>query len=172
MKTYIVLCELFYVTEIKASIQINSTVDKVWNVVSDLDRESKFWNNITKTRTLSRENNVIKYEITIGKVDRCLQTVMFYPQEKIIAEFTKGMIGGTKTTMLTPRDGGTFLEIIWDVKFKGMAGFMSGKINSDFQNNTEQAVLAIKHASEGSISQSSFTMETRTHWADKFDSNK
>lgn len=159
-------------TEIKASIQISSPVDKIWNVVSDLDKESKFWNNITKTRTLSTENNVVKYEITIGKVDRCLQTVTLYPQEKIIAEFTKGIIGGTKTTTLAPRDNGTFLEIIWDIKFKGMAGLMSGKINSDFQNNTEQAVLAIKHALEGSTPQSSFTMETRTHWADKFDSKK
>ena len=159
-------------TEIKASIQINSSVDKVWNIVSDLDRESKFWNNITKTRTLSTEGNVVKYEITLGKVDRCLQTVTLYPQEKILAEFTKGIIGGTKTTTLTPRDTGTFLEIIWDVKFKGIAGLMSGKLNSDFQDYTEQAVLAIKQAAEGRTSESSFKMETRTHWADKFDSDK
>jgi len=159
-------------TEIKASIQINSPVDKVWNIVSDLDRESKFWNNITKVRTISTENDVVKREITIGKVDRCLQTVTLYPQQKILAEFTKGIIGGTKTTMLTPRNNGTLLEITWDVKFKGIAGFMSGKLNSDFQIHTEQAVLAIKQETEGSTPRSSFTMETRTHWADKFDSNK
>ncbi|MGI0010258.1 MAG: type II toxin-antitoxin system RatA family toxin [Nitrosopumilaceae archaeon] len=159
-------------TEIKASIQINSPVDKVWNIISDLDRESKFWNNITKVRTISTENNVVKREITIGKVDRCLQTVTLYPQQKIHAEFTKGIIGGTKTTTLTSRDNGTFLEIIWNVKFKGMAGFMSGKLNSDFQDHTEQAALAIKQEAEGSTPQSSFKMETRTHWADKFDSNK
>ncbi len=159
-------------TEIRGSIQIDSSVDKVWKVVSDLDRESKFWNNITKTRTLSTEGNVVKYEITLGKVDRCLQTVTLYPQEKILAEFTKGIIGGTKTTTLKPSAGGTTLEITLDVKFKGMAGFMSGKLNSDFQDNTEQALLAIKYASEGSTPQSSFKMETRTHWADKFDSNK
>ena len=158
--------------EIKESIQIDSSVDKVWNVVSDLDRESKFWNNITKTRTLSTEGNVIKYEITLGKMDRCLQTVTLYPQEKILAEFTKGTIDGTKTTMLTPSAGGTNLEITWDVKFKGMAGFMSGKLNSDFQDNTKQALMAIKQASEGKTPQSSFKMETRTHWADKFDSSR
>ena len=159
-------------TEIKASIQINSSVDKVWNIVSDLDRESKFWNNITKTRTLSTEGNVVKYEITLGKVDRCLQTVTLYPQEKILAEFTKGIIAGTKTTTLTSSAGGTNLEMLWDVKFKGMAGFMSGKLNSDLQDNTEQALLAIKHAAEGSTLPSSFTMETRSHWADMIDSNK
>src|SRR5574341_697815 len=96
-------------TEIKSSTEINSPVDKVWNIVSDLERESKFWSNITKVRTLSTENNVVKREITIGKVDRCLQTVTLYPKEKILAEFTKGIIGGTKTTTLTPRDNGTFL---------------------------------------------------------------
>lgn len=159
-------------TEIKSSTEINSPVDKVWNIVSDLERESKFWSNITKVRTISTENNVVKREITIGKVDRCLQTVTLYPKEKILAEFTKGIIGGTKTTTLTPSAGGTHLEILWDVKFKGMAGFMSGKLNSDFQSHTEQALLAIKQAAEGSTPQSSFKMETRTHWADKFDSDK
>jgi uncharacterized protein YndB with AHSA1/START domain len=158
--------------EIKASIQINSPVDKVWNVVSDLDRESKFWNNITKVRTISTEGNVVKREITMGKGDRCLQTVTLYPQEKILAEFTKGSIGGTKTTTLNSSAGGTNLEILWNIKFKGMAGFMSGKLNSDFQGNTEQAVLAIKQAAEGNTPQSSFKMETRIHWADKFDSDK
>lgn len=162
----------FCMVEIKGSIQINSSLDKVWQVVSDLDRESKFWNNITKTRTLSTEGNVVKYEITLGKVDRCLQTVTLYPQEKIIAEFIKGIIAGTKTTQLTPSGGGTTLGITWDVKFKGMAGFMSGKLNTDFQDNTDQALVAIKNASEGNTQESSFKMETRTHWADKFDSNK
>lgn len=159
-------------TEIKSSTEINSPIDKVWDIVSDLERESKFWNNITKVRTLSTENNVVKREITIGKVDRCLQTVTLYPKEKILAEFTKGIIGGTKTTTLTPSSGGTYLEILWDIKFKGMAGLMSGKLNSDFQNHTEQALLAIKQAAEGITTQSSLNMETRTHWADKFDSDK
>ena len=159
-------------TEIKATIEINSPGDKVWNVVSDLDRESKFWNNITKFRTISTEGNVVKREITLGKVDRCLQTVTLYPKEKILAEFTKGIMIGTKTITLTPSSGGTNLEILWNIKFKGMAGLMSGKLNSDFQGHTEQAVLAIKQASEGITPQSSFKMETRTHWADKFDSNK
>ena len=159
-------------TEIKASIQINATVDKVWNVVSDLDKESKFWNNITRVRTISTENNVVKREITIGKVERCLQTVTLYPQEKILAEFTKGIIAGTKITTLTPSADGTKLEILWNVKFKGMAGFMSGKLNSDFRDHTEQAILAIKQEAEGSTPQSSFKMETRTHWADKFESTK
>ena len=159
-------------TEIKSSIEISSPIDKVWSILSDLDRESKFWNNITKVRTISTENNVVKREITIGKVDRCLQTVTLYPKEKILAEFTKGILGGTKTTTLTPSAGGTNLEILWDVKFKRIPGFMSGKLNSDFQNHTEQALLAIKQAAEGTTPQSEFKMETRTHWADKFDSKK
>ena len=29
--------------EIKASIEINASVDKVWEVVSDLDNDPKFW---------------------------------------------------------------------------------------------------------------------------------
>ena len=44
---------------IDAHIDIISSVDKVWDIISDLDNEPEFWKGTKKTKIISRENNVI-----------------------------------------------------------------------------------------------------------------
>ena len=153
--------------EIKAAIEINASLDKVWEVVSDLDKDTKFWTAITSLRNLSRENNEIKREVTLAKVNKCLQTITIYPKEKIHTEWTKGVINGAKDILLTARIGTTYLEVVLNYKFTGMAGFMSGKITKDVKNEVERAVEFIKAKAEGV--DKSLQMEERTHWADMYD---
>ncbi len=153
--------------EIKAAIEINAPVDKVWEVVSNLDNDSKFWTAITSIRNLSHENNQIKREVTLAKVNKCLQTITLYPKEKIHTEWTKGIIKGTKDIILTPKGGTMHLEAVLDYKFTGMAGFMSGKITRDVTSEAERAVEFIKEKAEGV--DKSLKMEERKHWADMYD---
>ena len=153
--------------EIKASIEINAPVDKVWEVVSDLDKDPKFWTSITSIRNMSHENNVVKREVTLAKTNKCLQTITVYPKEKIHTEWTKGIINGTKDLILTPRGSGTYLESILNYKFTGMAGFLSGKITKDVTMESHRAVEFIKEKAEGI--DTSLNMEERKHWADMYD---
>ncbi len=154
-------------TEIKIAIEINAQVDKVWEVVSDIDNDSKFWTAITSIRNISHENNEIKREVTLAKINRCLQTVTLYPKEKIHTEWTKGIIKGTKDILLTPRNGTIYLEVVLNYKFTGVAGFMSGKITKDIRSEMERAAEFIKAKAEGV--DTSLKMEERTHWADMYD---
>ena len=153
--------------EIKAAIEINASVDKVWEIVSNLDNDPKFWTSITSIRNISHENNVINREITIAKVNKCLQTITLYPKNKVHVEWTKGIIKGTKDILLTPRDSGTNLESVLDYKFTGMAGFMSGKITKDVTIEAQRAIEFIKEKAEGV--DKSLHMENRKHWADMYD---
>ena len=153
--------------EIKAAIEINAPVDKVWEVISDLDNEFKYWTAITSIRNISHEGNEVKREVTLAKVNRCLQTITLKPKEKIHTEWTKGIIKGTKDIILSPRNNASYIEAVLDYKFSGMAGFMSGKITKDIQNETQRAVEFIKEKAEGV--DKSLTMEDRTHWADMYD---
>lgn len=153
--------------EIKAAIEINAPIDKVWEVISDLDNDFKYWTAITSIRNISREGNEVKREVTIAKVNRCLQTIILNPKEKIHTEWTKGIIKGTKDIILNQRNNAVYLEAVLDYKFSGMAGFMSGKITKDVQNETQRAVEFIKEKAEGI--DKSLTMEDRTHWADMYD---
>jgi len=153
--------------EIKAAIEINASVDKVWEVVSDLDKDPKFWTSITSIRNISSQNNEVKREVTLAKVNKCLQTITLYPKNKVHTEWTKGIIKGTRDIILTPRGNSTYLESVLDYKFSGVAGFLSGKITKDVTIEVQRAVEFIKEKAEGV--DKSLQMEDRTHWADMYD---
>ena len=78
---------------IETSIQINVPAEKVWDLVSDIDNEPKFWKGTKEVRNISREGDVVNREIVIAFRDqKCQQKVTLYPKEKIVAVFTKGII--------------------------------------------------------------------------------
>ncbi len=135
--------------QIQSSVDINASLEKVWNIVSDLDAEPKFWKGTKDVRNISKHDNVVTREVTIAFRDsKCMQTVTLYPKEKIQAEFTKGVINGTKTIILTPKDGVTYLESVWEMKLSGMMGMFTGMIKKHIQSGTEQALQSIKQEAE------------------------
>ena len=134
---------------IKVEVEINATVDKVWNVVSDIDNEPKFWKGTKEIQNISKEGNTINREITIAFRDqKCLQEVKMYPKEKIEARFTKGIISGEKTISLIPKEKKTILYASWDIKLTGMMGMFTGIIKKHIKSGTEQAMQSIKEEIE------------------------
>jgi len=136
---------------IDTSIDINAPVDRVWDIISDLDNEPKFWRGTKETRIISRDGNVVTREIVIAFRDsKCMQKITIHPKEKIYAEFTKGIIKGSKTLILKPKDDSSLLEANWDVKMSGLAGMFTGMIKKHIRSGTEQALESIKQKAENS----------------------
>ena len=134
---------------IEAVVQINAPAEKVWNIISDLDNEPKFWKGTKEVRNISKEGNIVTREITIAfKDSKCMQTVTLYPKEKIQATFTRGIINGTKTVTLIPKENVTQLEAAWDIKLSGMMGMFTGMVKKHIQSGTEQALQSIKQEAE------------------------
>ncbi len=137
------------VAKIEVSTKIQSTIDKVWDIVSDIDNETKYWKGTKEIHNISKDGNKIKREIIIAFRDsKCLQEVTLNPKEKIEVEFTKGIIEGTKTINLKTLEGEILLEAIWDVKLSGMMGMFTGMIKKHVKSGTEQALQAIKLEAE------------------------
>ncbi len=135
--------------QIQATIEINVPIDKVWNIVSDLDSEPKFWRGTKEVRNISKEGNIITREVTIAfKDSKCMQTVTLTPKEKIHVEFTKGIIEGSKTITLVPLENKTRVDVLWDMKLSGMMGMFTGMIKKHIQSGTEQALESIKQESQ------------------------
>ncbi len=135
--------------EIKASIMINSTLDKIWNLISDINNEPEFWKGTKSIRNISQNGNTTKREITIAFKDKkCLQDVTLYPKETVEAIFTEGIINGRKTVSIHEIDNGYELEAIWDIKLSGMMGMFTGMIKKHIQSGTEQALTEIKREVE------------------------
>lgn len=134
---------------IEASVTIRAPVDKVWNIISDLDNEPKFWKGTKEVRNISKESNTVTREVTIAfKDSKCMQTVTLIPKESIHVVFTKGIINGTKTLSLTAQQNETLLTAVWDIKLSGMMGMFTGMVKKHIQSGTEQALDGIKQEAE------------------------
>jgi|TARA_B100000586_G_C19948943_1_gene358779 carbon monoxide dehydrogenase subunit G len=134
---------------IVAEIEINATIEEVWDIVSDIDNEPKFWKGTKEVRNISKEGNIINREITIAFRDqKCLQQVKLEPKERIIAKFTKGIINGEKIISLIPTGEKTILRAVWEIKLTGMMGMFTGMIKKHIKSGTNQAMQCIKEEIE------------------------
>ncbi|MBT8242424.1 MAG: SRPBCC family protein [Nitrosopumilus sp.] len=130
---------------IEVEVEINAEIDKVWEIVSDIDNEPKFWKGTKEVRNISKEGNIVNREVTIAFRDqKCLQEVKIQPKEKIEAKFIKGIIDGKKIITLIPKDSKTILSTYWDIKLTGMMGMFTGMIKKHIKSGTEQAMQSIK----------------------------
>lgn len=139
--------------KIQSSITINAPLHVVWNVVSDIDNEPKYWKGIKEVKNLSKkDNNTIEREVTIAfKDSKCIQNVRLYPNEKVEAEFTEGVLKGTKTITVSnvpENEHSTRVDVFWDVKLSGLMGMLTGMIKNHIKKGTQQALQNIKHEAE------------------------
>ncbi|MFB5627570.1 MAG: type II toxin-antitoxin system RatA family toxin [Nitrosarchaeum sp.] len=135
--------------EIEVSVEINASIDKVWNTVSDIDNEPKFWKGTKEIRNITKNGNMVTREITIAFRDqKCMQEVKLHPKERIEAIFTKGIIDGSKIITLTVKDEKTILKTKWDIKLTGMMGMFTGIIKKHIESGTVQALQKIKEEIE------------------------
>ena len=131
--------------KIEVVVNINSTIDYVWDIISDIDNEPKFWKGTKEVRNISKDGNVVNREIIIAFKDKkCMQTVTLSPKEKIHADFTKGIIKGTKTVTIEQNNNTVELKVIWDISLSGMMGMFTGMVTKHIKSGTEQALQSIK----------------------------
>src|SRR5579872_1355582 len=150
--------------EIKVKIQIDAPIEKVWNVISQVDNDSEFWNITKLVKNISKKENEIVREIMLDKIDKCSQTVTFLPKEAIHVQWTKGAITGTKDMSLTIHGSSTLLEVKMNYAISGPSRFFPGKITEKLQIEAEYALDLIKEKAEGKMHV--IPMEPRKFWAE------
>ena len=135
--------------EIHALVDVNASIDKVWEIISDLDNEPKFWKGTKEIRNISSNENTVSREITIAFRDqKCMQEITTFPKQKIEVKFTKGIIKGEKILSLQETPDGCILEAVWKIKLSGMMGMFTGMITKHIQSGTEQDLKEIKQEVE------------------------
>ena len=135
---------------IEVQVPIKAPSEKIWDVISDIDNEPKFWKGTKEVRNISKEGNTVKREIIIAFRDqKCLQEVKLQPKERIEAVFTKGIISGEKIVSIIRKDDNeSILKTVWDIKLTGMMGMFTGMIKKHIKSGTEQAMNSIKEEIE------------------------
>ena len=134
---------------IEAEIRIKAPIERIWEILSDLDNEPKFWKGTKKVRNISKKGDTTVREITIAFKDKkCMQNVTVFPKQRIEAVFTDGIIQGKKSVNITPENNTVMVKVIWDIKLAGIMGMFTGMIKKHIKSGTEQALQSIKEEAE------------------------
>lgn len=134
---------------ISTSREIAAPLDRVWDIVSDVDNESKYWHGTKSVRNISKNGNVIEREVVIAfKDSKTLQTVTLNPKQAIEVRITKGPLTGTKTVTVNAAGDKTRVDVVWDIKLSGMFGMFTGMVKKHIAEGTEQALDRIAQAVE------------------------
>ena len=87
--------------EIKVSRDIPAPIDKVWNIVSDIDNEAKYWSIIKNIKNINKTDTITEREVTVqagpGGDARTLQVVTVDPDQFAVKmNITEGPITGSR----------------------------------------------------------------------------
>jgi hypothetical protein len=74
---------------IHTSRDVTATLDNVWNVISDMDREPEFWHG-TKSIKNSKTGNTIEREVVIAfRNSKCRETVKLVDKKSVNIDNTR-----------------------------------------------------------------------------------
>jgi ribosome-associated toxin RatA of RatAB toxin-antitoxin module len=134
---------------INASREISALLDRVWDVVADVDNEPKYWHGTKTVKNISKSGNTIEREVTIAfKDSKCRQTVVLDPKRSVEITITEGPLKGTKVVTLTPSGNRTRIDVVWDIKLAGFLGMFTGMVKKHIAEGTEEALERIAKAVE------------------------
>jgi ribosome-associated toxin RatA of RatAB toxin-antitoxin module len=135
---------------VNASREMSAPVDRIWNIVADIDNEPKYWRGTKTVKNISKAENKIEREVTIAfKDSKCRQTVLLTPKKSVEIMITQGPIRGTKTVLLDPLDNHkTRIDVLWNVKLTGFLGLFTGVVKRHIAEGTDEALFRIAKAVE------------------------
>jgi carbon monoxide dehydrogenase subunit G len=134
-------------TTISASRKVPAPLDRVWEIIADVDSEPKYYPGLNSVRNISRTGNVIEREVTVGFRDSWgKQIVMLNPMRSVEIVMKDGVMTGTRTVTLTPLDGGTMIDISWDIEVPGVPMLFRGNVKNRIAKGTQEALDRIARA--------------------------
>jgi uncharacterized protein YndB with AHSA1/START domain len=142
--------------EIKASREISAPIDQVWNVVSDVDNETKYWPTVKtikniNTTAINMTANTTEREVTlvVGPQGDTIthQLVTVNPEQFVVeTNITEGPVTGTRVLTLSPSSNmtnATRIDILWNVDLSGIPIFGRGFAKDGIMRTTEEALSNI-----------------------------
>ena len=134
--------------EINTSREVSAPIDRVWDIVSDVDGEPRYWRDLNAVYNISRNGNVIEREVTAGFRNlKGRQIVELHPKKSIEVTLTEGPMTGSRIITLIPSSGETTkVNVSWDVKLSGIPLLFRGVVRERIAEGTEEALDRIARA--------------------------
>ena len=140
-------------TVILADRNINLPIDKLWEIISDVDKDPQYWYGIRSIKNIKKEGNIIERETTISfKNRKCKEVITLESNNEyqIDLQIVEGPIRGKKTITLEKIDTNkTRINVKWDIHLNGIMRFFTIFIKKHILKGTEEALGRIsKKATE------------------------
>jgi uncharacterized protein YndB with AHSA1/START domain len=138
--------------EIKASREISSPIDQVWNVVSDIDNEMKYWSTFKAIKNINMTAfnmtaNTTEREVTLvtGPLGETIthQFVTVNPEQFVVeTNITEGPVTGNRILTLSPSSNAnaTRIDVFWNVDMSGIPIFGKDFARDGIMRTTEEAL--------------------------------
>jgi carbon monoxide dehydrogenase subunit G len=135
---------------INASQMVAAPLDKVWDIIANVDNDPKYYSGLNDIRNISKDGNKIEREVTVGFLKhKARQTIILNPKNSVELTMTQGPIQGTRVTTLRQVDAGkTRIEVSWSFTPLGVPAFVHDMVKSEISKGTKEALQKIANELE------------------------
>src|SRR5882672_6332269 len=135
------------ITEVR---EVDDSADKVWDIVSDVDRDPEYWSGLTSVHNIRKEGNLIEREVVVGFMGRKgTQRIELVPKESVQLTMIDGPLRGSREIKLVPLGKRrTKIDVSWNVQFSAIPVFAQGFVRSRLEEGTREALGKIAKAAE------------------------
>jgi len=138
---------------IKAAKAVNASIDQVWNIISNVDKNPDYWP-ISIVKNISRSDNTIEREVTVPAPpfmdNKAHQIITIIPDQfTIIENQTQGAVTGVKTISLLQDENdinNTVVSMTWHLDMSKIPGIGKGFAKSGISNSVDEALYKIGNA--------------------------
>ena len=124
---------------------VAASIDRVWDVISDIDRDPDFWRGTRQIKNISKTENTVEREVVIAFRNSVCQEIVTIDQKKSInIEIIEGPMKGKKTIALSAiENNSTRIDVEWDITVNGLFVIFTRIIKRHILNGTQEALERI-----------------------------
>jgi carbon monoxide dehydrogenase subunit G len=133
------------VIAIQVSRELAAPLDKVWEIVADVDREPEFWYGTKSIKNTKKIGKIIEREVVISfRNSICKEIVTIDPKKSVKIRIIDGPMKGTKNIMINDvGNNKTRIDVEWDIKLAGFLGMFTRMVKKHILEGTEEALERI-----------------------------
>jgi hypothetical protein len=140
---------------INATKVVNASKDKVWNIISNVDKNPDYWP-ISIVKNISKSDNTVEREVTVPAPpfmdNKAHQIITIIPEQFTIVENqTQGAVTGVKTISLQQAGSDskkTEVSIVWNLDMSKIPGIGKGFAKDGISNSVDEALNKIENAAK------------------------
>jgi carbon monoxide dehydrogenase subunit G len=130
---------------IQVSRELAAPLDKVWEIVADIDREPEFWHGTKSIKNTKKIGNIIEREVVISfRNSICKEIVTIDSKKSVKIRIIDGPMKGTKNIMINDvGNNKTRIDVEWEIKLAGFLGMFTRMVKKHISEGTEEALERI-----------------------------